>query len=106
VVVVVETSQLVSVFDDTIIAGKFRAYLSPDEPDPQPGTVPDGNGKVGKTNGGKTNGGKVAEAAGAAGPRLRPASGRQDLGSRNLTARARPTRRIDDNTAGQHPCSI
>jgi len=53
----VDSSQLVSVFAYEPTSAEFWWYLSPDEPDPEPGTVPgqepDGKGKGGKTNGGK-----------------------------------------------------
>ena len=51
--VVVQNPDVVSVFEYAATSGTFGEYLSPDDPDPEPGTVPDGKGKVDKPNGGK-----------------------------------------------------
>jgi hypothetical protein len=49
--VVLQGADVVSVFEYAATSATFGEYLSPDDPDPIPGTGPDGKGKVDKPDG-------------------------------------------------------
>jgi hypothetical protein len=49
--VVLQDPEVVSVFDYSATSATFGGYLSPDDPDPEPGTGPDGKGKIDKPDG-------------------------------------------------------
>jgi hypothetical protein len=49
--VVLQGTDVVSVFEYAATSATFGEYLSPDDPDPVPGTGPDGKGKVDKPDG-------------------------------------------------------